>query len=463
MQDSRARNRLLALLFLGVLMAAMDIAIVGPALPSIRDYFGVDDRAVSWVFTTYLLLNLIGTPLMAKLSDTFGRRPIYVLDVLLFMVGSVLVATAPSLSVVLIGRGVQGFGAGGIFPVASAVIGDTFPPEKRGSALGMIGAVFGLAFIIGPILGGVLLMFGWQWLFLAPLPLAVFVLIGAWRTLPSQPAAERPPFDIAGMVSLAVILTGLAYGVNHIDAEHLSASLRSPQVWPFLLAALVLLPIFARIEQQSSNPLIRPSLFRTPQLQRANFLSFGAGVVEGVMVFIPALLVAAFHVTESRASFMLVPIVLTLAIGAPLAGQMLDRFGSRFVVLIGTSLLTLGGLVISFIPLTVGTFYLAGALIGFGLSALLGAPLRYIMINEAPPSDRAAAQALISILTKVGQLLSGTAIGALAASMGGGVTGYTGAFRVLTVFIAGLVVVAIGLKPQSIERATLTRYESPAD
>ncbi len=149
--DDKARNRLLLVLFVGVLMGALDIAIVGPALPTIRDFFGVDDRAAAWIFSIYVLFNLVSTPLMAKLSDLYGRRSIYIMDVAIFAAGSLVVALAPAFAFVLIGRAIQGLGAGGIFPVASAVIGDTFPPEKRGSALGLIGAVFGLAFIIGPI------------------------------------------------------------------------------------------------------------------------------------------------------------------------------------------------------------------------------------------------------------------------------------------------------------------------
>ncbi len=148
------RNKILALLFVGVLMAALDIAIIGPALPSIQATFGVDERALTWVFSIYVLMNLVGTPLMAKLSDIYGRRNIYVMDVALFGLGSAIVLVSPSFGVLLLGRAIQGLGAGGIFPVAAAVIGDTFPPEKRGGALGLIGAVFGLAFIVGPILGG---------------------------------------------------------------------------------------------------------------------------------------------------------------------------------------------------------------------------------------------------------------------------------------------------------------------
>jgi len=459
--NTKQRNRLLAVLFLGVLMAAMDIAIVGPALPAIRDAFGTTDRTVTWVFTTYLLANLVGTPVMAKLSDRLGRRDVYVLDVSIFVIGSVVVATAPSLPVVLLGRGIQGFGSGGIFPVASAVIGDTFPPEKRGSALGMIGAVFGLAFIIGPIFGGILLQYGWQMLFWGPLPFAVALLPLAWKVLPTR-GKSAGKADITGTLALAAFLLSLAWGLNHLDAEHVGSSLRSPDVWPFLLASLFLLPLLLRVEQNAEDPIIRPVLFSTRQLKLANILSFGAGVVEGGTVFIPSLLVAAFGVSESKASFMLIPIVLTLAIGSPTFGKMLDTRGSRLVVMSGTALLIAGAGIMSFLPLTLVSFYLSGALVGLGLSALLGAPVRYIMINEAPASDRAAAQALISLQTKIGQMLTGALIGAVATSLGGGVTGYQGAFRVLTIFAALLFVAALGLKPQQDERATLERNEALA-
>ena len=163
MTDNKKRNRILLVLFMGVLMGALDIAIVAPALPALQAAFGIGDRLLTWTFTIYVLFNLISTPLMAKLSDVSGRRSIYVLDVTLFGLGSLIVSLSHNFGMLLAGRALQGLGAGGIFPVASAVIGDTFPPEKRGSALGLIGAVFGLAFIIGPILGGILLkLLGWQ-------------------------------------------------------------------------------------------------------------------------------------------------------------------------------------------------------------------------------------------------------------------------------------------------------------
>ena len=147
--DNSDRNKILALLFAGVFMGALDIGIVGPALPAIKSAFGTNERIVSWIFTIYILFYMIGTPLMAKLSDMYGRKTLYILDVFLFAVGSAITVFSFSFETLLIGRAIQGFGAGGIFPVASAFIGDTFPPEKRGGALGLIGSVWGFSGLVG--------------------------------------------------------------------------------------------------------------------------------------------------------------------------------------------------------------------------------------------------------------------------------------------------------------------------
>ncbi len=458
--DNKQRNRLLLVLFIGVLMAALDIAIVGPAFPTIRTYFGLDERQATWLFTIYVLFHLIGTPLMAKLSDVFGRRAIYIADLLLFALGSMLVALAPSFTIVLVGRAIQGFGSGGIFPVASAVIGDTFPPEKRGSALGLIGAVFGLAFIIGPIIGGVLLLFGWRWLFAINLPILLVVLVLAPPLLPNSRPDTRYPFDWPGMLILGVMLAALTYGLNHIDTADFWASLGHLQVWPFIMTALLLLPIFVLVEQEAADPIIHLRLFKSRQLTLSSLLSLGAGLTEAAVVFIPALAVAAFAVTESIASFLLIPLVLALAVGAPLVGRILDKVGSKLVILSGTTLLAVGMFTLSFLNDEWFLFFTAIILIGLGLSALLGAPIRYIMLNEAPPHDRTVAQGLITIFTGVGQLVGGASIGAVVTSAGGGVAGYNTAYRIIGFVAVLLLFLSVGLKSRAKEIETITKNKS---
>jgi multidrug resistance protein len=457
--EAQQRNRILIVLFLGVLMGALDIAIVGPALPAIQRYFGVSDRLLTWMFSTYVLLNLIGTPLMAKLADLFGRRQVYIVDVTLFALGSLIVFASPNFTVVLVGRAIQGFGSGGIFPVASAVIGDTFPPEKRGSALGLIGAVFGAAFIIGPILGGILLMAGWQWLFVVNLPVAALIIFLSLRILPAARPGKVVRLDWPGMVTLAITLSSLALGINQIDTRSFLPSLLSLDVWPLFLTSGVMLVIFILIERRSPYPVLRLNLFVKRQMVLTYFLSGGAGFGEASLVFMPNLAVTSFSLSTSRAAFLLMPVVLAMAVGSPSVGWLLDRLGSKIVILTGSLVLVAGLFSLGFFATSLTMFIISGILIGIGLSALLGAPMRYIMLNEAAPSDRSVAQGMVGLFGSIGQLTGSALVGAVADSQGGGVSGYSSAFLVTGLLAAILVLLATGLKNRHAEIQTVRSHE----
>ncbi|MEE9965808.1 MAG: MFS transporter [Propionicimonas sp.] len=451
--ESKQRNTVLAVLFVGVLMGALDIAIVGPALPAIQAQFGLDTRAGSWIFSAYVLANLVGTPLMAKLSDYFGRRAIYIADVALFALGSVVVIASASVGgfpLLLAGRAIQGLGAGGIFPVASAVIGDTFPADRRGRALGLIGAVFGIAFIIGPILGGVLLLAGWQWLFVINLPIAAVVIVLAWRVLPSHRLPDPGRFDVMGMVLLAGALLTMALGLVSIDVSAFWQSMATPVVWGSLLASVVCWIVLIRVERTAANPVFPVALFARRQLRVGYVLTAGAGLGEASLVFLPLLAVAALGVDPATASFLLMPVVLAMSVGSPTAGRLLDRFGSRSVILAGVAVLTAGMFLLSRTGTVLGWYIAAGVLIGLGLSALLGAPIRYVTLNETTPAERSAGQGMVNIFTSTGQLLGAAAVGAVAASST--VAAYLSAYLLIAVVGVVLFVIALLLKKQSEEK-----------
>ena len=467
--ESHSRKTVLTVLFIGVLMGALDIAIVGPALPSIRAYFNISDRALSWIFSIYVLFNLIGTPLMAKLSDQFGRRSIYILDVTLFALGSLLVVFSPSFPFLLAGRAIQGFGAGGIFPVASAVIGDTFPAEKRGGALGLIGAVFGLAFIIGPILGGILLSITtWKWLFLINLPIAVTVILLSLRVLPSKRMVSKR-FDWKGMIVLTVMLASLALAVNQLDTNSFFASLVSLKVLPFLILFGALVFVLVALEKRTENPIISLALFDRRQLRLTYALSTGAGFAEAGLVFMPLLAVvslASSGITTANASWMLMPVVLAMSVGSPLAGRFLDKLGSRIVILFGTGVTMLGFILLGLFSGSMALFITAGVLIGLGLSALLGAPLRYIMLNESKLEERSVAQGVVAVFSSTGQLLGGALTGAIAASYSltsGAAAGYSLAFLVTGMLSLLLFIIAFLLKNRTDEQATVKSNQRSAE
>jgi len=256
------------------------------------------------------------------------------------------------------------------------------------------------------------------------------------------------------MVALAVLLASLAFGLSRIDTQDFFASLLSWQVWPFLLLTVVLVPVFWMLEHRAVDPIIRPQLLAPRQMKLASAISFGAGLGEVSVVYMPALAVAAFAVTSSTASFMLMPLVLALFVGSPVAGRLLDRFGSRAVIIGGTALLATGTIMMGLWGSSQVGYYGGSILVGFGLASLLGAPIRYIMLNEAAARERAAAQSVATVFTSVGQLVGAAAVGAIVDSVGGA-AGYNAAFLTIGGIAIVLTLLAFALKSRGQELATV--------
>lgn len=430
---TQSGGRILAVLFTGVLIGALDIAIVGPALPAIGAEFEIGGRALSWVVSVFILANLIGAPLLAKLSDRYGSRRIYMTSIATFAIGSVVVASAQSYEILLVGRAIQAFGAGGVFPVASAVIAETFPLERRGRALGAIGAVFGVAFLLGPLLGGLLLPLGWQWLFLINVPIAALVILAAWRILPGGARGARGAFDWAGAVLLATALAGFAWGFSEIDSADWLASALSLSVWPFVAVGVCAGTVFWFVEKRAEDPILHPQLFRSTQLRLIGGIAVAAGLVEAGMVFLPAMAVAGLGVSPATASFMLLPLVMTLIVGAPAAGYLIDRIGAKPVIQIGLACTTLGLVGYGTSPQNALSFYLTGAVVGLGLSSLLGAPLRYVALQEAGEERRGVSQGLLTLFLSSGQLTGAALVGGVVGPSVDEVAGFRNAMLVLAV------------------------------
>ena len=440
--DQQPSKVLLPLLFVGVLMGALDLAIIGPALPAIKAEFGMNDRQLSVLFNAYVLCQMIGTPLLAKFADRVGPRMAYVFSIGLFAAGSLMLVLAGQPEALYLGRAVQGFGGGGIFPVAAAVIGNAVPAKERGPALGILGTVFGLAFILGPAMGGVLLPYGWHWLFMINLPIAVVLILGAVRVLPRRSAAGgRKPLDIGGIVSLSLLLTALVYGLGSLDSGALVASLSRWPTAAALLAVIVLLPVFWRFEKRAADPVIRPGLLTSRPVVTASLIGTGIGAIQAAGAFYPALAVAAIGVTQSVASWMLLPGVVAATVASPVAGRLINRVGARPVIIVSLVLVAASVTLYGLAHMSVATFIAASLIGSLGMGGILGAPLRLVILDNSRPAERGAAQGLLSNLTSMGRLFGAALTGSIAASAGGGAAGYQAAFlaiAVLAVLLVGL-------------------------
>jgi len=446
---------LLALLLAGVFMGALDLAIIGPALPAIQSDFGMSSRALAWLFNLYVLGQLVGTPILAKLSDRLGPRPVYITSISLFAVGSLMLVIGPGPEWLYVGRVVQGFGGAGIFPVAVKVIGDAFPVEKRGSALGFLGAVFGIAFLVGPILGGILLQYAWQWLFLINIPIALGLAIGAWRLLPQGSLGEHhKPFDLAGTVTLAISLISLAVAISNFDGTQPVSSLLSMQVWPFLLCFALLAPTYWRFEKRAADPIIKPAFFANRQITVATTISLGLGSMQSASAFYPALAVAALGITEANAAWLLVPGIVCTTIASPIAGAAVNRLGARTLVIFGLGCIATGFMIYGQLVVSVTSFITASCIAGLGFATALGAPMRMVILNEAGPADRGAAQGLLNVSINIGQLLGAALVGGITASQGGGAPGYQATYTVMGLIVGTLMLLALRLRQRLTEPAT---------
>ena len=421
--DTRTRNLILILFLIGVFMGSLDTGIIGPVLPSIEQSFNLTSRESSWIFTLFVIFFMIGSPVMAKFSDFYGRKKIFILDVVLFGIGSCLIAFSANIESIFLGRIIQGFGCGGIFPVGGAFIGDAFPLEERGKALGILGSVFGISAIGGPLVGAALIPYGWNWCFTINIPISIFIILFALYILPDAENKRKLKIDYPGILILSLLSIFLAYGLNQIDSGNFISSLLSSKVLPFLLIFIILIPIFFRVEKRAEESIVAIHMLKNKEIRIACIETLAYGIIYSSAIFIPSLVILSMGLNDQLASLMLIPILGANAVAAPILGKILDSTGSRKIMMVGTILLTIGLIAIAVYPNNFLLFIIAGCLVGVGLVTIIGAPLRYIVLSEAKPTERGAGQAIVNMLSSAGQLIGGALIGGIIASFAG-IMGY---------------------------------------
>ncbi len=421
---NRQQWLILATLMLGVFMGALDISIVSPAIPVIAQKLAVSAGSISWIITLYLLVYVVSTPLMSSLSDKYGRKPIFIANVVIFGAGSLWAALSPSFAHLLVARGIQALGAGGLFPIASTVVGEVFPEARRGMALGFIGMVWGVAAVIGPLAGGWLTQwFGWTSIFYLNLPIALFILILAAYSLPRDAGVHDKPLDVLGLFFLGTGLASLTYGLNQLQSGNLLGSLLSTAVRPWLLGAIILLIVFGLMERRAVAPVISLALFQKRQLDIGLSLAFAGGIAEAGLAFLPFFAVAALGVSTGSSGTLVLATAVTLFLFTEPVGRLVDKIGAKPVLVAGTLMTAVGAFLLS----TAGDtwqFIAYQVVLGVGLSALLGTPVRYVALAETNDMERASAQSLVSLGGSFGTMIGSALAGAFLAAQPQNVTGF---------------------------------------
>ena len=338
--DRRAKMEILGAILLGLFLGALDQTIVGTALPKIVTDLGGNDL-YTWVVTIYLLTSTISVPFYGKLSDLYGRKPLLMIGITLFLIGSALSGLSQTMEQLILFRGIQGLGAGALFPISLAVIGDLFTPAERGKYQGLFGAVFGVSFLIGPWLGGFLTdNVSWHWVFYVNLPIGIFSLWVIWRLLPNIKRSDASRnLDILGGVlftaAISLILIGLT---NKVDqATFTIHEWTEPQVGGLIGVGAILLLAFLWAESRAKEAIIPLDLWRNrtyvSSMLSTFLVSFG---FFGAIIFLPRWFQVVRGESATASGYLTFPLLMGLIGSSIISGQIIARTGRYKALMVGS-------------------------------------------------------------------------------------------------------------------------------
>ncbi|HUK78087.1 MAG TPA: MDR family MFS transporter [Thermoleophilia bacterium] len=385
--DTLSRRRIgfiLASVMLGMLLSALDQTVVGTALPRIViDLHGFEHYV--WVTTGYLLATAASMPIWGKLSDAYGRKRFYALGMGIFVVGSALCGQAHGMTALIAFRALQGLGAGAMMPISQAIIGDIFPPAQRAKFMGILMSVFGLAMIVGPLLGGWITdNFSWRWVFYVNLPVGIVAIAFCLFALPGHVALRKHHLDYAGSALLVAAAVPMLLGFTWAGTTYPWLSWQVIGTWVFSAIAWT---AFIFWELRAREPVINPRLFGN----RVFTISSAASTLQsaamfGAIMFVPLFVQVVQGHSATNSGTILMPMMLAAIVSSIGAGQVMARTGRyKALVVCGFVAVTLGAYLLSRMSMTASwrTLGLDTAIMGLGLGVAMSA-FTSIVQNQYP-------------------------------------------------------------------------------
>ena len=414
--DRRTLIPVFGALMLGMFLAALDQTIVSTALPTIVGDLGGLNH-ISWVVTSYLLASTASTPLYGKLGDMYGRKPVFLAAILIFLAGSMLSGLSQTMGELIAFRALQGVGAGGLMVSAQAIIADIVPPRDRGRYMGLIGSVFAVASVAGPLLGGFLVeSINWRWVFYVNMPIgAVAVLVVIFR-LHLRTPPQRHTIDWLGAALLTAGVSAIILVTTWGGDEY---AWGSPSILALAAGGVLLLALFVAHERRAAEPIIPPSLFRSSVFRVASTIGFVIGLAMfGAIVFIPLFLQLVYGVSPTSSGLRMLPLMAGLLVASVTSGRIITRLGRyKAFPIAGTAVTTLGLLLLS--RLEVGTQpWLASVymlVVGLGIGLVMQVLVLAVQ-NDAPARNIGVATSTATFFRSMGGSLGVALFGAIFAS-----------------------------------------------
>jgi EmrB/QacA subfamily drug resistance transporter len=413
METSEKQTRLVvAGLLLAILMAAMDNTIVATAMGTIVAELGGLDKFV-WVTSAYMVTVMAGMPIFGKLSDMYGRKRFFLFGLIIFLVGSALCGMANSIVQLSLFRAIQGIGGGALVPIAFTIVFDVFPPEKRGKMTGLLGAVFGLSSVLGPLLGAYITEYiSWEWVFYVNLPLGLFSLFLIIRYYQESTEHSKQQIDWWGAITLVAAVVSLMFGLELGGKEY---AWDSPQILGLFAAFAVLFVTFLLIERRAAEPIISFWMFKRRLFATSQILAFLYGATFIILtVYIPIFVQAVYGGDATNAGLILMPMMLGSVLGSGMGGAFQTKTSFRQLMVISVSFYTLGMALLTMISPETARWLLTVYMIivGFGVGFSFSL-LPTASINNLEQRYRGSANSTNAFFRSLGMTLGITVFGAI--------------------------------------------------
>lgn len=396
-----------------MLLSSLDTSIANVALPTLAEAFAASFQAVQWVVIAYLLAITTMIVSVGRLGDLIGRRRLLLAGIFLFTVAAALSSVAPTLWLLITARSVQGLGGAIMMALTMAIVAETVPQAKTGSAMGLLGTMSAVGTALGPSLGGVLIAgFGWRSIFLVNVPLGILTFLLAQHYLPvdrQELQSERGGFDIVGTLLLALTLAAYALAVT------LGRGSFGPLNMTLLLAAICGVGLFVLAETKAASPLLRLAIFRDPGLSASLAMSaLVATVVTTTLVVGPFYLSLALGLNAAMVGLVLSAGPLAAALTAVPAGRLADRFGAQTITVIGLILIMAGSLTLFLLPATYGvTGFIAPIVVITGGYSLFQTANNTAVMTGIRPDQRGVISGMLNLSRNLGRLTGASVMGAV--------------------------------------------------
>lgn len=374
----------LATVLLTMFFSSMDQTVVSTAMPTIiGDLHGFSLYA--WVFSAYMMASSITVPIYGKLSDTFGRKPFYMLGLILFAVGSAVSGLAHTMPELIFARAFQGIGAGAMMSMPRATIGDIFTPKERGRWMGVMGAVFGVSSIVGPTLGGWITdTFSWRWVFYINLPFAAIAIAGVLLTLPKVRVEQRVKVDWLGSFILVVGLLPILLGFTWGGSKY---AFSSPIELALFIGGAIVLLLFIIWERRAVDPILSPALFKNRIFSTSLILGLLIGMTMfGSIMFLPVYVQGVLGLNAQGSGLVMAPMMISFIVGSIVSGQVMSRTGKyRALAWLSGAVIVLGALLLNQMNVntTWTTVVINMIILGLGIGSLM--PMMSVAVQNAFP------------------------------------------------------------------------------